>query len=88
MGEATGGDPCVVDWAGTAAELGVGLHLAPIDRYGFIEGEQDDLSPPTRQASQSTRTPVTEDSPLGQLAKGHEGDAQRVPGQPGAERTG
>jgi hypothetical protein len=48
VGQATGGDPTVVDRAGTAAELGVGLQFALLDRYGFIEGEQNDLLPPAR----------------------------------------
>jgi hypothetical protein len=51
VGKATGGDPRVVDRAGTSTELGVGLQFAPFDRYSFIEREQDNLLPPVRQAS-------------------------------------
>jgi len=43
MDETACSDPTVVYGAGTAAELGVGLHLAPLDGYGFVEGKQDNL---------------------------------------------
>lgn len=78
--QATGGDPTVIDRAWTAAELGVGLHLAPLDRYGFVEGEQSDVLPPPRKVSQSIRSPVAQDGPLGQFAEGDERDEKRLSG--------
>ena len=46
MRQAARGYPCVVDRAGTAAEVGVGLDLAPLDGDGLVVGEYDDLMAP------------------------------------------
>jgi len=88
VNKAAGGDPAVVDWPRAAAELGVGLQLAPLGCDRLIEGEQYDLLAPARQVGQTARSLVAENGPLRQFAEGHEGDAKGVPGQPGTERIG
>lgn len=46
VNKAAGSDPTIVDRAGTAAKLGVGLQFTPPGCNRLIEGEQDDpLSP-------------------------------------------
>ena len=86
--EAAGGDPGVVRRPGTAAELGVGLDLAPAGGDLLVLGEDDEFSEEGPHRLQAARAPVADEGPLRELAVGDEGDGDVWPVSFRARLTG
>lgn len=78
VGQAAGGDPHVVDRTGSAALDARGRQPAPHRRDRLVAEEDWDSGEPVGQFLPAAGTPVPDLGPLGQLAKGDEGD-QRPP---------
>lgn len=74
--EAAGGDPGVVGGPRAAAELTVGLDLAPHGRDFRAVGENDDVCEEGAHPGHPLRSPVADQGPPGQLTHGDERDCE------------
>src|SRR6266568_769359 len=86
--ETTGGDPCVVHWAWSAAELSVRLQLTPTPGNPLAVGQHDHSREETVQRGKPLGSSASNERPLGQLAQRHECDGDRGAGEPRGDRIG
>lgn len=78
-GQAAGGDPGVVRRSRAAAELRVGLQVAPRDRDTWAVREDHKLGQETLEFGQALWSPLPDQRPLGQFADGYERDREAGP---------
>jgi len=88
LGEAACGDPGVVGVSVAAGVAGGGGKAAPGPGDFVVVAEDGDGGDPVADAVDALGAPATGDLPLGQFTDGHEGDADRRPGEGGEDRRG